>query len=593
MRKTTICEIQTHRERLRREIKELGDELRDKKMPDLNDELFGLYEKTGNRLEYENVYFKRRQFLTVFGLLSLWYGQPKDLGKLKEVIQEICGEKTWALPAHVNRKEPGWTRTVDLFASETGQALSQITFQLKGKLPEALTQQVRELVRYRLLDSYMETPVGGWRWEHMYNNWVAVCAGSLGSMALYLLDEEPALQKAIIDRVCGTLPDYLSGMCEDGTCPEGLSYFTYGMMFYVNFARQLLAHTQGTLDLMASEKIRRIALFQQVCYLAGGSTVSFSDGSRSDRYHLGLTCYLASRYQGVEIPDISAAMVLEDDHCNRFLGSYQDDEWSAQYLREVQKKEELEENIQKEENMQSVEATQNNLSSFTLLPDACWAIWKDGPVGIACKGGHNAEPHNHNDVGSFLFTVNGEWFLTDLGCGEYTREYFNDSTRYQILCNRSLGHSVPLLNNREQSTGSQYGSTFFASSQEGQIKMRYDAAYEEGIVERLVRELEYVPGSTLLRVMDEAIGLGADGSFLENLVTQIEPKIEEDTILLKGEKGIVTIGVEKVQGSIQARKEIFHNHRGVQEDVWLLQWQVPLQEGTGRCEINIRWYPMP
>lgn len=127
MRKTTICEIQTHRERLRREIEELGDELRDKKMPDLNDELFGLYEKTGNRLEYENVYFKRRQFLTVFGLLSLWYGQPKDLGKLKEVIQEICGEKTWALPAHVNRKEPGWTRTVDLFASETGQALSQIT----------------------------------------------------------------------------------------------------------------------------------------------------------------------------------------------------------------------------------------------------------------------------------------------------------------------------------------------------------------------------------------------------------------------------------------------------------------------------------
>lgn len=55
-----------------------------------------------------------------------------------------------------------------------------------------------------------------------------------------------------------------------------------------------------------------------------------------------------------------------------------------------------------------------------------------GRTGIAFKGGNNDEPHNHNDIGSFLLTVEGEVFLTDLGCGEYTKEYFQPDTRYDI-----------------------------------------------------------------------------------------------------------------------------------------------------------------
>jgi len=157
---------------------------------------------------------------------------------------------------------------------------------------------------------------------------------------------------------------------------------------------------------MDSEKVRNIARFQHKCYLPGGNTVSFSDGQSEDHYRLGLTCYLARNIEGVVIPDISAAMEFEMDHCYRFMGNLQDDIWVQEYLEaEDEKREEGEE-------------------WFTLLPQAQWAVWKKGRTGIAFKGGNNDEPHNHNDIGSFLLTVEGEVFLTDLGCGEYTKEYF-------------------------------------------------------------------------------------------------------------------------------------------------------------------------
>ena len=96
-----------------------------------------------------------------------------------------------------------------------------------------------------------------------------------------------------------------------------------------------------------------------------------------------------------------------------------------------------------------------------LLPAAQWLICQDGEGnGFAAKGGNNDENHNHNDIGHFLCVFHGEMLLTDLGAGEYTKDYFGDG-RYDILCNRSMGHSVPLVNGREQCAGREYRADRF------------------------------------------------------------------------------------------------------------------------------------
>ena len=80
---------------IRREAKALQEE----KMPEPTEELFAVYENTGNRLIYEDVYFRRRKFLAVFGLKAILDRQEEDILKLEEILRDICSEECWALPA--------------------------------------------------------------------------------------------------------------------------------------------------------------------------------------------------------------------------------------------------------------------------------------------------------------------------------------------------------------------------------------------------------------------------------------------------------------------------------------------------------------
>ena len=108
-------------------IRREADALRGEKVPAVTEELFAIYENTGNRLKYESVYFLRRKYLAVFGLKGILDGEERDILKLEEVIRDICGEECWALPAHVNRKEDeNWRNYIDLFAAETAQTLAEM-----------------------------------------------------------------------------------------------------------------------------------------------------------------------------------------------------------------------------------------------------------------------------------------------------------------------------------------------------------------------------------------------------------------------------------------------------------------------------------
>ena len=62
--------------------------------------------------------------------------------------------------------------------------------------------------------------------------------------------------------------------------------------------------------------------------------------------------------------------------------------------------------------------------------------------------------------------MNEEQLITDLGAGEYTKEYFSTG-RYQILCNSSLGHSVLVISGELQKEGKQYRASEFTSDGRG------------------------------------------------------------------------------------------------------------------------------
>ena len=71
------------------------------------------------------------------------------------------------------------------------------------------------------------------------------------------------------------------------------------------------------------------------------------------------------------------------------------------------------------------------------------------------KGGHNAENHNHNDVGSCIIFVDGMPGIIDIGVETYTRKTFSYQ-RYEIWTMQSQYHNVPTINGKMQQPGREY-----------------------------------------------------------------------------------------------------------------------------------------
>ncbi len=592
---------------------------------DLPEPLFEEYEKEGSRLGYEKIYFARRRLLAVRGLAVILNAEQKRqvpaalLKKLEEIIDIVCKEECWAVPAHVDRAgNKNWRNTADLFACETAQTLSEIADRAEGMLDGRVQSLIRKQVEERVLRPFFTSKAPYTWWETAENNWNAVCSGAIGSACLHLFKKEPELLKERLPRVTAALEHYLAGFAEDGACMEGIGYYTYGMTYFSNFAQELYEYTGGKTDLFwesragfdrisegtaveqyQKDKRYRIASFMGKCFFPDGKTVRFSDACEKDSYRLGLYSVLALHYPALEAPDCKSAAGLHTDTCYRFAGLKLDLLYTRKYLEFLKGQD-----AREEEEIRKGGETR-------MLPQAQWWIaTSDSGVGFACKGGDNGEPHNHNDVGSFHYEADGELFLTDLGAGEYTRDYFGEG-RYRILCNHSFGHSVPIVNGRGQGTGEEYRCTAFEEKQDQTIRMEFAKAYPDSSLKYLERRFQFDRGSGELLIVDEAEfwqkekapvlpderpeGWGKSPSqnsgLVENLITQIPPKVQENRIVLQGKKRTCVIRISAAEKEEICIKECVHkNHEGIEEKVFAILWPVTEDGGKYGCAMRIHCF---
>ena len=532
----------------REQLIKAGKELDQKKMPQLTEELFSEYARTGKRLNYENAYFTRRKFFTVYATLSVLYGNKDDISRLETVIDAICTEECWALPAHVDTSEKDWRETVDLFAAETAFSLAETVGLLKDKLSAPVRGKARREVFRRVLDPFIQSKYPYAWWETAAMNWCAVCCGSIGAAAIWLMEKSSRELDGLLRRINRSIMNYLEGFSDDGACLEGLGYYTYGMSFFTAYADLLYRYSGGKSDLFENAKWKNIALFPQKCCLPGGVTVSFSDSRQDETYRVGLTAYLSRRYPEVGFPDPSMAAGLESDPCCRYVVISRDYFWAERYA----------------------ETGKANREWHTVWPDAQWSVCRsDNGCAIAAKGGHNNEPHNHNDVGSFLYVCDGEVILDDLGAGEYTRDYFNEN-RYTNLCCRSLGHNVPLIDGKEQRAGAEYRAARFFADGRGMTQMDIEAAYglEDG--EKITRQFLFDKTSGVCTVTD-SFSLRKHRMVTENLITSHHPETEGSGFLIETRKR--RFRIEVTNGiSFVIKEKTYTDHYGVLKKIWLMQW---------------------
>ena len=382
---------------------------------------FNQFFLTGNRRGYEKFYFARRQGLNAAVLMACIYPEePEYLARAQDHIFSICNEYSWSVPAHQKKSPEAFNPlAINLFVAETALNLSEACMLLRDRLDPFIVRRLQEEIRRRILEPYKAKAYG---WETQPTNWAIVCTGGVAIALMNLFPEEA---RALVPRFEAAAASFLSGYGDDGFCPEGPTYWAYGFGFFVAYAERLRSFCG--LDHFQSPKVARMASFFQKVYLDKNVSLTFSDADPDVGYYIGILHFLHQQFsEQVAVPPLRHAVYADRMarlfHLRSFL-------WFDPAV-------------------QTSEALGTHYGA-----DVQWLISRREGYGFAAKAGHNDEPHNHNDIGSFIFAKNDRQVLTDPGRGQYCREYFLDATRYGFLQTASRGHSVPIVGGQYQQPG--------------------------------------------------------------------------------------------------------------------------------------------
>lgn len=461
---------------------------------------FKLFYETGDRSVYGAAYFMRRKQLSVAAMMYLIYEDVKYRDRLEDVIWAICDEYTWCLPAHIKSdKLEEQTTFIDLFSSETAYSLAEIYALTGDKLAKIVCDRIKYEIDRRVIQPFLNTRY--YWWENAKNNWAAVCGCQVAGTIMYMRPELFPVVKARID---AAMHCFLSGFGNDGACLEGVSYWIYGFGFFVQYQELQSTFDPEVLKIFQEQKIKSIAsFFQKVC-LKDGIAVTFADSQPQALYSAPLEHYLKRIYGSmIKIPPAEFALPLA--RTTKFSSLVR----SFLFY-----------------NPEDNEKEQSPCNCY--FSDAQWFIRENAWYSFAAKGGCNAEPHNHNDVGSFLVCRNGRQVLCDIGVGVYTKDYFSDK-RYTLLGNASRGHSVPIINGKEQRCGNEYKA--YGVSQNGNtFSLDILGAYDEkGSLIRTFTALDksiFITDSYQLAYQPKEV--------IERFVSFEKPQIEESRIVWEG-----------------------------------------------------------
>lgn len=156
-----------------------------------------------------------------------------------------------------------------------------------------------------------------------------------------------------------------------------------------------------------------------------------------------------------------------------------------------------------------------------------------GAIAVSAKGGHNEEPHNHNDLGSFIFYADGIAYLVDPGAGIYTKQYFGEE-RYEQLHTGSHGHSVPIVDGEVQQVGKEACAQIIHArlgEDTDEFALDLTAAYSSRNLSKLHRFFRFEKQARSLQLTDTFEFEHQPGAVTERFVTFQKPELVQPGLI--------------------------------------------------------------
>lgn len=452
--------------------------------PDLPATLFLEYAREGNRSRYEQRHFARRYALTNLLIAESVEGKGRFLDDIANGVWAICEESFWGVPAHVGAQKAGSglpdpdEPVVDLFAAETGESLAW-TLYLVGEQLERVSPMICRRIRFemdrRILTPCFEREDFGWMGftGGRVNNWNPWCNASWLTCVL-LVEPDETRRIASVAKVVRSLDHFLDAYADDGGCDEGPGYWSRAGASLLDCLELLHGATNGAIDVYDRPLIQQIGRYIYRVHIAGDSFVNFADASVRAHPPAELVWRYGNRIGDGRLAAFGAYL----HHRDRAEGFADAKNYTVgRYLPEIFHVAEL-----------------DAASAVAPLPRDVWldgiqvmtARCREGtPTGwfLAAKGGHNAESHNHNDVGNFILYADGQPILIDIGVETYSRKTFS-SQRYEIWTMQSAWHNLPTIDGVMQNPGRQFAAKdvrYKADDDHAQLTLDLARAYPAGV----------------------------------------------------------------------------------------------------------------
>ena len=413
-----------------------------------------LIERTGDRNEYQNISFKKRDVLGTLLLAEIYENKGRFIDPIINGVWSICEESFWGASAHLPQtKEYAGLMDVsqpfvELFSAETATYLAWVDYFLGDKL-DAVSPQIRKRIYYetnnRIFQPLM-TKQHGWMTKNANgrppNNWNPwICSNWLNSVLL--LEKDETKRVAAVSKILSVLDEFVNPYPQDGGCDEGPGYWgAAGASLYDNIAMLNLASNNAFKYVYEDEKFKNMGRFIYRAQIGKNYFLNFADADPQPTMAANMIYRYGKDINDAEMMKFGAFYRQPEEGK---LGRYH-------YFRNLFAL------FMQDEYRKAVQDLP--LPSNVWLPDIQVMVARDKEgttkgLFLAAKGGHNDESHNHNDIGNYVVYYDGQPVLIDVGRGTYTRKTFS-SRRYDIWYNCSDFHNVPSINGTTQPPGAKF-----------------------------------------------------------------------------------------------------------------------------------------
>ena len=382
-------------------------------------------------------------------------GKGRYIDQLMNGTFAMCEATTWVLSHHLSLQKSGhyfpqsYDNAIDLVCGDVGSVLAWVYYFFHeefDKIEPEISRRLYEELDKRIMTPYLTETHFGWKGDRFnpetdhLNNWTPWCSvNCLQVFALLEKDLDRFAKAAYMSME--SVDKYLNNIEGDGCCDEGPSYWYQGPAKNFEYLLFLNWITGGRVNALDNPMIRDMGEYISSSVIGNGWVVNFSDASARGG---GNPLVIYNYGKGVDSPLMKhyAAYVLD----GKALPATRD-RFIIRMFYSLLVKEDL-----KKETPELV------FEPYTWYPETqiCYMREKDGFF-VASKGGHNAQSHNHNDIGTVSVYYKAIPFLIDAGVGTYITKTFSPQ-RYEIWTMQANYHNVPMLNGIPEKEGRRYES---------------------------------------------------------------------------------------------------------------------------------------